>query len=353
MIRFAWLQARTQTALALAGLVIVAIGLAITGPHLAHLYSTNVAACVAHGNCETAKAAFLRNDKQLRAWLDILVIVIPGVVGLFWGAPLIARELESGTYRLAWTQGVTRTHWLAVKIGLVGLASMAVAGLFSLLVGWWASPFDTVNANRFSPPNFDERGIVVLGFAAFAFALGVTAGVVIRRTLPAMATTLLAFVFARLAVIQWIRPHLIAPVHRVMALDPGSTGFGSTNSGASNLMAEAPNIPNAWIQSTRILDKTGHAITPRYLASACPRLNQDLRPPPGGSGHAVRVQAPDDVKSALHVCVAKVATKFHTVVTYQPAGRYWTFQLYELAIFLGAAFALSGFCFWWIRRRLS
>ena len=352
MIRFAWLQARTQTALALAGLVIVAIGLAITGPHLVHLYSTNVAACAARGNCDAAEGAFLRNDKQLRAWLDILVIVIPGVVGLFWGAPLIARELESGTYRLAWTQGVTRTHWLAVKVGLVGLTGMAVAGLFSLMVGWWASPFDTVNANRFSPPNFDERGIVVIGFAAFAFALGVTAGVVIRRTLPAMATTLFAFVFARLAVIQWIRPHLIAPAHRIMTLNPASTGFGSTNSGAANLMAAAPNIPNAWIYSTRIVDNDGHALTPHYLASACPRLNQDLAPPPG-SGHAVRVQAPDDVKSALHECVAKVGTKFHVVATYQPGGRYWTFQWYEMAIFLGAALLLSGFTFWWVRRRLT
>lgn len=352
MIRFAWLQSRTQTVLAVGALALVAVILGLTGPHLVDLYNANIANCAARGNCETAKAAFLRNDKQLRAWLDVLVIVIPGVIGLFWGAPLVARELESGTYRLAWTQGVTRTHWLAVKVGLVGLASMAVAGLFSLLVGWWAGPFDTVNANRFSPPNFDERGVVVIGFAAFAFALGVTAGVVIRRTLPAMATTLFAFVFARLAVIQWIRPHLFAPRHRSMALEPAVVGFGSTNSGAANLMAAAPNIPNAWIYSTRIVDNDGHALTPRFLARACPRLSQDLRPPPG-PGHAVRVKAPDDVKSALHECVAKVGSKYHVIATYQPAGRYWAFQLYELAIFLGAALILSGFCFWWIRRRLA
>jgi hypothetical protein len=311
-----------------------------------------VAACVAHGNCETANAAFLKNDRQLRDWLGILVIVVPGIIGLFWGAPLIARELESGTYRLAWTQSVTRTRWLAVKLGLFGLTSIAVAGLFGLMVSWWAKPFDTVNANRFSPPNFDERGIVVIGFAAFAFALGVTAGVVIRRTLPAMATTLFAFVFARLAVIQWIRPHLIAPAHRTMALDLASTGFGSTNSGSANLMAAPPNMPNAWIYSTRIVDEAGHRLTPRVLASACPRLSQDLAPPQG-SGHAVRVQAPDDVKSALHECVAKVGAKFHAVATYQPAGRYWTFQWYETAIFLAAALVLSGFTFWWVRRRLA
>lgn len=352
MIRFAWLQSRTQTALVFGALASVAIVLALTGPHLVHLFDTNISGCAARGNCEAARVTFLRNDKTLRTWLDILVMVTPGIIGLFWGAPLVARELESGTYRLVWTQSVSRTRWLAVKLAVVGLTGVAVAGFLSLVVTWWARPLDTVDANRFSPGTFDARGFVAIGYVAFAVALGVTAGVLIRRTLPAMVTTLIAFVFARLAFARWVRPHLIAPAHHIMTLDSASTGFGSTNSGGSNLMAETPNIPNAWIQSTRIVDKTGHAITPRYLASACPRLNQDLRPPPG-SGHAVRAQVPDDVKSALHECVAKVATKFHTVVTYQPAGRYWAFQLYELAIFLGAALVLSGLCFWWIRRRLA
>ena len=86
------------------------------------------------------------------------MLVVPALIGMFWGAPLIARELETGTYRLAWTQGVTRKRWLAVKLGLVGLASMAVAGLLSLMVTWWSSPLDRVNADPFTL--FDQRGIV-------------------------------------------------------------------------------------------------------------------------------------------------------------------------------------------------
>jgi hypothetical protein len=97
------------------GLAIVAIAAALTGPHLLHLYHTTVAGCAANGDCDTATTSFLRNDHLLRSSLGILVVVIPGIVGVFWGAPLVARELKAGTYRLAWTQSVTRTHWLAVN----------------------------------------------------------------------------------------------------------------------------------------------------------------------------------------------------------------------------------------------
>ena len=137
----------------------------------------------------------------------------PALVGVFWGAPLLARELETGTFRLVWTQSVTRRRWLAVKLGLVGGASVAVAGLLGWVVTWWSVPVDRVNLDRFSSPLiFSERGLVPLGYAAFAFALGVVLGLLLRRTVPAMAATLAVFVGARLAVTQWLRPHLMAPV---------------------------------------------------------------------------------------------------------------------------------------------
>lgn len=354
MIRFTWLQARTQTVVAFGALVIVAIVLAATGPHLVHLYNANLAPCGARAGCEVTRDAFLRNDKSLASALGALVLLIPGIIGLFWGPALVARELETGTFRLAWTQSVTRTRWLAIKLAVVGIISMTVAGLLSLIVTWWASPLDTAHANRFVPPMFDERGVVAIGYTAFAFALGVTAGVVIRRTLPAMATTLVAFTAARLAVIHWIRPKFIAATVRSIALQPGSVGFGRRNSGPITLMPEAPTIPNAWIHSTHIVDKGGHALTPQVLATLCPRLGTDLDPgPPPGLGHAVRAQVPADVKSAVQNCVAKVGATYHEVVTYQPAKHYWAFQWYELALFLGAALVLSGFCIWWVRRRLA
>jgi hypothetical protein len=352
MIRFAWLQARIQTAVAFGGLAIIAIVLALTGPHLAHLYDANVVTCVSHGDCLTARDAFLRTDKNLGIWLGILVIAIPGVLGLFWGTPLVARELESGTYRLAWTQSITRTRWLGIKLAVVGLASMAVAGVLSLMVTWWASPIDRVNANRFSPPFFDQRGIVAIGYAAFAVALGVTLGLLIRRTLPAMATTLAAFVAVKLAVILWLRPHLMAPLHRISALDPGTMGLRSTNGGSFSFLPPSPHLPYAWIYSIHIVDAGGRALTHHVLTRVCPRLDQVAGKPPPVSG-TVRTKAPADFKNVMHDCVVNVGTKFHELVTYQPAGHYWAFQWIEMAVFLGAAVALSAFCFWWVRRRLS
>ena len=59
----------------------------------------------------------------------VVVYVLPAIIGLFWGAPLVARELEAGTHRLVWNQSVTRTRWLGTKLAVVGLASVAAAGL--------------------------------------------------------------------------------------------------------------------------------------------------------------------------------------------------------------------------------
>ena len=159
---------------------------------LVHLYNTTVAGCSARGDCQAAISQYLDNDSTLRTWLGVLVVAGPGLLGLFWGAPLVARELEAGTFRLAWTQSVTRTRWLVVKLALGGWASMTAAGLLSLIVTWWASPLDRAHLNIFN--TFDERDIVPIGFALFAFVRGVFAGLIIHRTLPAMAATLVVFV---------------------------------------------------------------------------------------------------------------------------------------------------------------
>ena len=357
MIRFTWLQARISVLTATAGLAIVAIVLGFTGPHLVHLFDATVAGCNAKNDCSTATSEFLKNDRSIQIGLDTLVVIVPGVIGFFWGAPLVAREFEAGTWRLAWTQSVTHTRWLAVKLGVMGIASMTVAGLFSLMVTWWSSPVDRANMSPFV--SFDQRNIVPIGYAAFAFALGVTFGLLIRRTVPAMAATLVTFVATRLSFTHWIRPHLIAPAHQSIALNPttGGWGYGSESSlfgpSVSNtLIPGPPNIPNAWVYSTQIVDKAGHTLTSQFVASACPLVVGNGGPAGGGAG-AGSVQAPAGAGQALPDCVLKVGAKFHEVVTYQPGSRYWAFQWHELAIYLAVALVLAGACIWWVRRRLS
>jgi hypothetical protein len=357
MIRFTWLQFRIQALVAIGALAAVAVVLALTGPHLVDLYNTTVAPCQAHGDCQAARSAFVANDAFLRSGLGSLLLFVPALIGIFWGAPLIARELETGTFRLAWTQSVTRKRWLLAKVGVIGLSSMAVAGLLSLTVTWWFSPLDRVNANRFSPAVFDVRDIAPIGYAAFAFALGVTAGALIRRTMPAIAITVVAFVGARLAMTHWLRPHLIAPAHLDLALNPTSTGYGSEGflllgSTSSTLLPATPNIPNAWITSTQIVDRDGHGLTTQFLASACPQLGNGGGPG-GSSGTHHTGEVPAAAQQVLQNCVAKVGATYHELVTYQPASRYWDFQSLELAIYLSGALILAGFCLWWVRRRLS
>jgi len=344
MIRLTWLQFRVQALIAVVAMAITALVLAVTGARLAHLYSTSVATCTVQGDCDTATNAFRLHDQFLQNMLGPLLLVVPGLIGIFWGAPLIAREVQAGTFRLAWTQSVSRRRWLAVKLGSLGLASAIVAGLLSLIVTWWFSPLDRVNANRFSPGVFDERGIVIIGYAVFAFVLGVTAGVLLRRTLPAMAMSLALFVGVRLAVTYLIRPHLVSPAHTSVPVTSATgLGFGSSgSSGVVTFIAKTPRIPNAWVISSQIVEKSGHlastAVLHQFLMTACPDIaNQQAGANQGTFG----------------ACVAKVSANYHLVLAYQPANRYWTFQWYETAIFVFLAFALAGLCFWWVSNRLT
>jgi hypothetical protein len=273
---------------------------------------------------------------------------------------LVARELETGTYRLTWTQSVSRTRWLAVKLGVVGLASMVVAGLFSLMVTWWFSPIDRVKMTVFT--TFDQRDIVAVGYAAFAFALGATAGVLIRRTVPAIATTLASLVAIRLLEFFYVQPHLITPVRHSYRLALGSTitGYGGPFGQQASLFPGTPNIPNAWFLSTDIVDKAGHSLTGSDLNNTCPQLATVLggNGPPAAAhiqgGHAAAISpAPAGANQALQNCISKVGATYHELVTYQPTGHYWPLQWSELVLYLGAALLLGGICLWRVRRHLA
>ena len=213
---------------------------------------------------------------------------------MFWGAPLVARELESGTYRLAWTQSVTRRRWLSVRVALVGVAALAVAGLASWLVSWWFAPLDAVNLNRFDPSVFTTRGVVAIGYAGFAFALGVAAGALTRRTLPAMAATLLGFVAARIAFTFWVRPHLLAPKDVLVPLTLGKgVGFTSRRpSGVSLVREHRPRsrTPGRSRPRSSIAPTTPSA--PRscttLLVRACPKTRGGLAAEPRRRRHQGR-----------------------------------------------------------------
>lgn len=343
MIRLSVLQFRAQAATAAAAMVVFAVILAATSPHLSGLYDgSGIAACQAHGNCLPLATSFVN---KLNGFYTVFyfigigfLLLVPAVIGTFWAAPLLTREFEAGTFQLAWTQSVTRTRWLAAKLGLGALAAMATAGLFSLLLTWWSGPIDT--AAPFAKSNsitflrlgfvlFPTRGITPLGYAAFAFALGVTAGVLLRHTVPAMAATLAAFLFIQIAWPIWVRPHLIPPAHKFVALTAANIPNADLAVGPGGSTIIVPNLPSMtgdWIISTQNIDPAGRPFNVNSV-SVC---------------QANTSQACNNTLSSLHL---------KAVIAYQPADRFWALQWYETGIFLAAALVLAGFCFWWIGRR--
>jgi ABC-type transport system involved in multi-copper enzyme maturation permease subunit len=280
----------------------------------------------------------------------VAIYVIPGLAGAFWGAPLVARELETGTHRLVWNQTITRTRWLATKLGIGGLAAMAVAGVSSLIVGWWAAPIDTAMesvangafGSRITPLVFAARGIVPIGYAAFAFALGVTAGIVLRRTVVAMAVTLVVFTLVQILVPTFVRPNIIAPAHQDVTITNSSIRqIGGDQTGKIEHIRVAE-VSGVWMLGNETVDPSGNA-------TGIPAAVNDCMPQLPRTAESV----PPDI-NVVKACLAQLdALGYKQRLTFQPGDRFWPLQWIESGIFLALAGLLTWFSFRWTRHRLS
>jgi hypothetical protein len=357
MIWVAWRQFRAQTIAALALVAAAATGFLITGLRMHHSYNAALAACAPLNACDGSTPAtralgaqfsqLQRSYEPMFLLLELLVLAVPALIGIFWGAPLIGRELETGTHQLAWGQTVTRTRWLAVKLVVVGAASVVTAAVFSWLLTWWAGPLDHLNGDRWAAMTFASRDIVPLGYAAFAFALGTTAGLLLRRALPAMAVTLAAFIAIQIFVPTVVREHLLPPETVSVPINQQTVsraqGIGFRNGSGEISLLNRPVPPGSWvIAAPAIRDSSGHEVTAATHPDCFPGFDSDP-----GSNPAPGDGAPDFADSGG--CLAKY--DLHATVSYQPAGRYWPLQWIETGIFLVLAGVLAGTCFWWIRRR--
>ena len=209
MIWLTWRQLRVQAAAVVVGVIAMAVVLASTGPRLAELAKAGV---------DDVFDKLTSTDVTL-FWAGLVVVAaVPALVGAFWGAPMVARELEAGTHRLVWNQSVTRTRWLTTKLTVTTLVAALAVGALTLAVTWWADPVDGVVSRArgglpelLTPVSFAMRGVVPVAYTVFAVVLGVTLGAVLRRSLPAMAVTLALYVAVQVAVPIWVRPHLVPP----------------------------------------------------------------------------------------------------------------------------------------------
>jgi hypothetical protein len=244
---------------------------------------------------------------DLSGWLNF----IPVLLGIFIGAPLVAREIERGTHRLAWTQSVSRQHWIIVKItGIVALAAL-VGGVVVVLMTWWRQPWDLIQSS-FDGSGFDFEGLMPIAYSLFALSLGVLAGTLIRRTIPAMAVTLAGFLAVRLPIEFLARPHFMNPVTVV------DTGNASP--------------PGAWILDAGLVDK---------------HMNQVFEPQAFQLCGPSLIQGPKLAGS----CLARYG--IHSSLVYQPADRFWPFQFMEAGIYAALSVLLLTIAVVWIRRRMS
>jgi len=312
-----WRQHRQQALFGVTSLALLAAFFLLTGAHMhSVLDSSGLARCLArHGDCGEIQSGF---EQRFSVWRGIqpVFLVIPLLVGLFWGAPLIARELEQGTHRLVWTQGVGRLRWLSAKLGFVLGATLLLAGAYAALATWWLAPLMTSTGDRFQPGIFDEQGLVPGAYAFFAVALGVAAGAIVRRTLPAMAVTLVGFLTMRVAVGGFGRSHFVAPV-KVAAPPTPSTDL---------------NHMGGWLLSRQTVDGAGHRTSIENAYLSC---NAHVHVP---------------VQTVVH-CIHRMG--FVNTDVFQPANRFWLFQGIETALYGGVALALLALAVYWVDRRVS
>ena len=314
-----WRQHRNQAYSAAVALAAFAVLLLVTGRQMASQYHSALTSCAASHTCGNLANTLILGTPVL-SFLIALTVVVPCLLGVFWGGPLVARELETGTSQFAWTQSITRSHWLTVKTGWALLAAAAWGGAVSALVTWWSSPLNALNHQNFQPAQFDIQGIVPIGYALFAVALGITAGTLLRRTLPAMAVTVVVFTFLRLVVGQDFRSHYLTALTRTFSfLHHPALPKGSYWLVSGGVAGPGGQLPATQIHGGPSIAFGGVPLPITNLPSAC---------------RALLFQGPLKFGSCLN------AHGYHLLITYQPASRYWAFQGIETGIFALLAAAL-------------
>ena len=294
-----WRQHRAQVAWAAGLLALFGAAVAITGIHMADLYDAAV------GDGGGAPRLLDHLFDGYGAIIDTvhLTLLLPVVLGAFVAAPLIAREADLGTDALVWTQSVTRRRWLAAKLAAVVAGCVALAAAVSALVTWWSGTPNALGGDRFHGAQFDTQNLTPVAFTLFAVALGLAAGAALRRTLPAVVATVVAYVAVRMSVGVFVRPHWLAPLHRISPAGPD---------------VQLPS--GSWLVRAELLDPSGHAVRGR------------IEVPPACAGVMVK---------SMDGCMARAG--FHNLVTYHPPSHYWPMQFAESGLFVALAAGLLAF----------
>jgi hypothetical protein len=329
--RMVWVTWR-QHRVALIGMVVAlaAIGAYtwMVGLQLHHAYAAELAchpvgsdACLQLTSGFNSPGGLLTNG-----WILQLV---PALIGAFVGAPVLAREIETGTYRYAWTQGFGPWRWAFAKLAGLTVAVTAATGAISVLFSWYYQPYFAVDnrarglseLSSLAPSLFDLRGLAFGAWTLAAFSIGVLAGVLIRRVVPAIVATLAAYAALAIATGAWLRAHYLAP-----------------------LVTRSLNVPSSvWVVSQDWTTKGGQVASQSALY-------QVLQGAPG------QIAGKESGGPNLHALAAwqyLVQHGYTEVTSYQPAARFWEFQWIEAGWLLGLSVLLIGVTLWLVRRRAT
>ena len=322
-----------QHRFALAGVAVLlgalAVWLWIIGTPLHHAYAAAIACRPASSSaCQNLVSTFnATNDHMTGATSPggVFLQLVPVLIGAFAGAPVLARELETGTFRYAWTQGFGRWRWVLAKLVLLAALLAAATAAVGVLVSWYYQPYfatgnQALYLNQISPfaTLFTLRGVAFPAWTVAAFAIGALAGMLIRRVLPAIVATLAVYAGLAFATAGLLREHYLAP-----------------------LLTSSPNLPGtAWILS-QWSTKDG-----RFAFAGNPPLsllNQFCSSPPSGPG-----------KPSVGSFAQCLAQHGYTQWTsYQPATRFWPFQLIEGGWLLALSALLIAVTVWLVQRRAA
>jgi hypothetical protein len=332
-----WRQYRLQALVAALILAAFATVLLITGFQMAAQWHTILAGCTASGTCGSLQqGAGPSLGSVLGHDFAILSMLAPPLFGALVGAPLVAHELEARTSDFAWAQGITRTRWLAVKVGWLLLAAAVWGGVIAALVTWWSGPRNAAFADVFQANYFDQQGIVPVGYSVFATALGIAAGAVIRRTLPAIAIVIGGFIGMRLWISQDLRMHFMTPVTTYYSV------AGNFNPPAGSAILNGGLIDTAGrVVTGSVSNVMIDGVPSTSLPAACQRLIPASASGPNGPSNAVL--------NAVNGCLQRAG--YHQFLSYQPISRWWAFQGIETGIYLAVAAGLIALTFYAVRRR--
>jgi ABC-type transport system involved in multi-copper enzyme maturation permease subunit len=322
-----WRQHRPALTGAAAFLGLVSLYLLIMGLMISHAYA-RVAACHPAGSaaCQQLAQSFSRQywggggGGTLSAGgaqsVSSLLLVVPVVLGMFLGAPALAREFETGTFRFAWTQGCGRLRWAVSKLVLLAAVVTGVTLAFTWLFGWYFHAFlADGQVSRLLPLAFGLLGVAFAAWTLAAFAIAAFCGALFRRTLPAMAVTLVTWTVLAIGTAVALRPHYQAPVRTTAVAVPHG----------------------AWVTSSYVTGPDGQVLSQHALDQLAQHAPASVQNSPAPNAFA-------DWLARQH---------YTQWTAYQPDGRFWHFQLLEGGWLLALSAVLIAAAVWLVRRRAA